>query len=244
MRILLLTAFAAALPLAAADHWVVDPARSTVVFRCSTTWHDFDGVATIRSGQLLLDGTSSAGAVEVAVSSMDTRNDGRTATMKDEVLSVASFPSVRFTLERFDPAPGGGTAHGRWAMHGVVRPISIPVAIRDGRASAAFPLTITGWGIEPPSVVVNTMSETVTVVLDLALSATTGPAPARERGPAAAGVRITDATGTSADLATVAGRTVILYDEDGAKAAAAWAAALTPRLAQPPVGILRAQGLS
>jgi hypothetical protein len=151
---------------------------------------------------------------------------------------------VRFTLERFDPAPGGGTAHGRWAMHGVTRPITIPVAIAGGRATATFPLAITGWDIEPPSVVVNSMSETVVVVLDLALSATTGPAPARERGPAATGVRITDATGASSDLGTVAGRTVILYDEDGAKAAAAWAAALGPRLAQPPVGILRAQGLS
>ena len=244
MRSLLLSILATAAPLVAADHWVVDPARSTVVFHCSTTWHDFEGSATIRSGQLLLNGAASAGAVEVGVASMDTRNDGRTTTMKDDVLAMASFPAVRFTLERFDATPGGGTAHGRWAMHGVTRQIAIPVAISGGRATATFPLAITGWDIEPPSVVVNTMSETVTVVLDLALAATTGAAPARERGPVATGVRITDAAGASADLGTLAGRTVILYDEDGAKAAAAWAAALTPRLAQPPVGILRAQGLS
>ncbi|MFM2092429.1 MAG: YceI-like domain [Planctomycetota bacterium] len=240
----LLIACLAVLPLTAADRYAVDPAGSTVVFKCSTTWHDFEGTARVAAGTLLLDGPASAGAVEVTVASMDTANDGRTTKMRDEVLAGASFPAVRFALQRFEPAAGGGTAHGLWSMHGVTRPLAIPVTLGGGRGKATFTLDITQWDIEPPSVVVNSMSEQVTVVLDLALTAATGAAPARERGPAAAGVAVADSAGLAADLATLAGRVLVVYDEDGAKDAAAWAAALAPKLAQPPVGILRAKDLT
>ena len=169
MRTALILLAAALAPLAAAERWRVDPAASTVAFHCSTTWHDFDGSARISAGEVVLDGERSSGEVVVAVASMATGKDSRDAKMRDEVLAGAAHPLIRFTLTRFDPAPGGGTAHGQWTMHGTSQLMQLPVTLADGHARASFTLDITRWGIQPPSVVVNRMAKEVVIDLDLRL---------------------------------------------------------------------------
>jgi polyisoprenoid-binding protein YceI len=222
--------------LTSAEVVKVDPAQSTVTFRGSSTLHDFDGTSTLVAGAF--DLSAGAGMIEADATSMKTGSEGRDEKMHGEIMVTPTWPRIRFDLTRFEPVPGsllsGGTAHGRWTMHGVTREISIPLTFSDvgtpavRHAKAAFDLDIRRWSIPVPRVVIITVNPVIKVAIDLALvpdaTAVVTPAPPRD----IVGIAFPDATGAPRGLA--AGRPVVVCDTDNYSAAKEWVAKLVAKL--------------
>ncbi len=220
----------------AAEVLGVVPGDSTVRFHGSSTLHDFDGHATLVAGAF--DLAAGMGAIEADATSMKTGSDGRDEKMHGEIMVTKTWPRIRFDLTRFEPAPAGaaagGTAHGRWTMHGVTREISIPLTFSEvgtpavRHAKAAFTLDIRRWSIPVPRVVIITVDPLIKVDLDLVLkpdpAATVQAAPARD----IVGVTLPDAAG--AQRAIAAGRPLVLCDTDTYSEAKEWVTGLVPKL--------------
>lgn len=152
----------------AADY-TVDPARSTVTFAGTSTFHDFSGSAKLTTGTLHLNDAAASGVVEVDAASMTTADAGRDERMHSFVMDVVAFPRVRFELTGWKPQATGGTAAGTWTMKGVAKPLSFPVTIAGGHATCRFDLNIRDWGIRTPRLIFVTVGDIVTVDLDLVL---------------------------------------------------------------------------
>ena len=222
--------------LTTAEVLKVDPAHSTVTFHGSSTLHDFDGTAAVVAGAF--DLAAGSGAIEADATSMKTGSDGRDEKMHGEIMVTKTWPRVRFELTKFDPAPAGaasgGTAHGRWTMHGVTREITIPLTFSDvgapavRHAKAAFDLDIRRWSIPVPRVVIISVDPVIKVAIDLALApdatAVAAVAPPRD----IVGVTLPDAAG--APRAIAAGRPLVVCDTDNYSEAKAWVTALVAKL--------------
>lgn len=154
--------------LAAADY-TVDLTQSSVKFSGTSTFHDFTGTAKLVSGSLHVDATTPSGTVEADTASMNTADAGRDERMHNFVMDIAAFPRVRFDLTGWTPQAAGGQAAGTWTMKGVAKPVSMPVVIANGHATARFDLNIRDWGIRTPRLVFVTVGDIVTVELDLVL---------------------------------------------------------------------------
>lgn len=225
--------------VASAEVLSVVPADSTVKFHGSSTLHDFDGTAKLVAGAF--DLTAGHGMVEADATSMNTASEGRDEKMHGEIMVTTTWPRIRFDLTRFEPAAAGaaagGTAHGRWTMHGVTREISIPLTFSDvgtppvRHAKAAFTLDIRRWSIPVPRVVIITVDPQIKVDLDLVLkpdpAATVQAAPTRD----IVGVTLPDAAGMPRAIA--AGRPLILCDTDNYGEAKDWVKELVAKLPAP-----------
>jgi len=228
--LLILIMLAAALP--SAEVLKADPAQSTVTFHGSSTLHDFDGTAKLVAGAF--DLAAGAGMIEADAASMNTASEGRDAKLHGEIMVTTTWPRIRFDLTQFDATATGGTAHGRWTMHGVTREISIPLTFSEvgtppvRRAKAAFDLDIRRWSIPVPRVVIITVDPIIKVDLDLVLvpdaTATVKPAPLRD----IVGVVLPNAAGVQCGLA--AGRPVVVCDTDNYSEANEWVTALAAKL--------------
>lgn len=236
--------------LSTAEVLKVDPAHSTVAFHGSSTLHDFDGSAALVAGAF--DLAAGAGMVEADATSMKTGSDGRDEKMHGEIMVTKTWPRVRFELTRFVPdaaGAAGGTAHGRWTMHGVTREISVPLTFSDvgtpavRHAKAAFDLDIRRWSIPVPRVVIISVDPVIKVAVDLALvpdaTAIAHVAPPRD----IVGVTLPDATG--APRAIAAGRPLVLCDTDNYGEAKEWVAELVTKLpaARQPLVVVMDDGL-
>lgn len=248
LTILLLTLTAA---LSAADRYVVVPETSTVAFNGSSTLHDFAGTAKITSGAVTLDGASSAGAIEVDATTMNTAHESRDKKMHGEIMATKTYPTVRFDITGFTPSPEGGTVTGLWTMHGVSRVVSATVKLEPGdvvRAKSSFVLDIRSWDIPVPrAALVISVDPKITVTLDLALRPAPDAAMPATPPRTLAGLAITDAAGAPVQLDQLArNRPVIVFDEDGVSEAKDWVTALAAKLPadRQPIAVLTASGLS
>lgn len=218
--------------LPAAEVLKVDPATSVVTFHGSSTLHDFDGTAKLVAGAF--DLAAGNGMIEADATSMNTASEGRDEKMHGEIMVTKTWPRIRFDLTKFEKTATGGTAHGRWTMHGVTREIAIPLTFADvgtpavRHAKAEFTLDIRRWSIPVPRVVIISVDPHIKVALDLALlpdaTATVAPAPARD----IVGVQLPDAAGVQRMLA--AGRPVVVCDTDYYSEAKEWVTVLAGKL--------------
>ena len=73
------------------------------------------------------------------------------STMKsDKVLDIAKFPEISFSSTQVDNnSTDHFLVHGSLALHGVTKPIDLPVTFSDGRYHGSVKLRQTDFGITP-----------------------------------------------------------------------------------------------
>jgi polyisoprenoid-binding protein YceI len=142
----------ASLAVAAPRVLAIDPARSTLGFSVSRPHETIPGTAPGLAGEVHLDPDNpAAGAsvvLRVVAASLETGNRLRDRTMRGSHLEVETYPEIRFTSTAITldpgasgaPGPPGGPlragesrkaiVEGRLALHGVERPLRIPVVLR------------------------------------------------------------------------------------------------------------------
>ncbi|WP_328911973.1 MULTISPECIES: YceI family protein [unclassified Streptomyces] len=130
-------------PGAAAGHWTLDPARSSVRFHSKTFW----GILTVKGefgsvsgeGDVLPDGTAH-GTLTVLAASLDTGNAKRDTHLRSaDFFDIEQHTALVFTA-RTVGAPVDGTVQvaGDLAVRGVTRPLTFPA-----RVTAAGPQDVT-----------------------------------------------------------------------------------------------------
>ncbi|MCO4100369.1 MAG: YceI family protein [Gemmatimonas sp.] len=186
---------AAALALIAATP--SGPTGSLTLREGSKLW--FDGTSTLRSwsctadkidaalstpdGSVVantLDGKEVAGTVQVdfPVSKLECKNSTMNEHM-GKALKSKEFSNIRFTMTSYQVAKGSavtGTLQGTLLLSGKTMPISVPVTFgtaADGalRVTGKVPVTMTEWGIKPPTLMLGSIKvgPVVTVNFDLQL---------------------------------------------------------------------------
>jgi polyisoprenoid-binding protein YceI len=186
---------AAALALIAATPRVTT--GSLILREGSKLW--FDGTSTLRSWSCTadkidatlstpdesvvantLDGKEVAGTVQVdfPVSKLECKNGTMNEHM-GKALKAKEFSNIRFTMTSYQVAKGSavtGTLQGTLLLSGKTLPISVPVTFgtaADGalRVTGKVPVTMTEWGIKPPTLMLGSIKvgPIVTVNFDLQL---------------------------------------------------------------------------
>ncbi len=145
-------------PAAAAPRQlVIDAARSTLGFGVSRPHETIPGTAPGLAGEVHFDperpGEGASVVLRIVAASLETGNRLRDRTMRGTHLEVETYPEIRFTSSAITLTPEtpgipagplrAGEARqaiveGRLLLHGVERPLRIPVVIRydDGAFSA------------------------------------------------------------------------------------------------------------
>ena len=75
-------------------------------------------------------------------------------TMKgDKVLDVARFPEIRFVSSAITPQDHDRfQVHGDLSLHGVTKPVELPVSFANGRYTGSIKMKQTDFGIAPVSI--------------------------------------------------------------------------------------------
>jgi polyisoprenoid-binding protein YceI len=151
-RIACLLTITTVIRLAASESYAIDPDASRIAFTGHSTLHDFSGTAKVKQGQLTIDGDRLSGFVTVDARTMNTRDAHRDKDMHAD-MAVDRYPEISFTVTEITGIGDHLTAHGTWSMHGVDRPLAIPVTRINGEAPrlvSAFQLNFNDFGIEVP----------------------------------------------------------------------------------------------
>ncbi len=166
-------------------HWRVAAPDSTVAFHGSSTLHDFDGTATISSGQVDLTPGKENGTVTVSASSMTTGNASRDRRMHSENMQDATYPVIVFAMRSLERKDGRTLAHGTWSMHGVSTPFIIPIVLPSAadaagskpHITASFTIDMRRWKIAVPTTAwLIRVKPEISVSVRLALDPNVGPA--------------------------------------------------------------------
>jgi polyisoprenoid-binding protein YceI len=73
-------------------------------------------------------------------------------TMQERVLESSRFPEIRFVSDHVQPAGDGQwQVTGQLTLHGVTKPVQVPVRFANGRYEGAVTIKQTDYGIEPVS---------------------------------------------------------------------------------------------
>lgn len=156
---------------AAPERYVVVPEASRVEFVSGTQLGEFRGGTAAVTGEIVYDPDDPARArvaLSVDAGRLESDNAARDKHMRERVLEVSRFPTISLTATTFHPAgETEGTLEGRLALHGVERPLTVPVRIgREGaalRADARFDLALADFGMAPPRLLGLKVRDTVTV---------------------------------------------------------------------------------
>ncbi len=157
----------------------LDTARSTIAFHGHAFLHGFDGTARFLASDVALSASAGHGVIAVDATSMSTDNARRDRRMHAEVMDSPHFGTVTFQLLRLEASDGGLVAVGIWTMHGVARPLRLPITLSWSAAPQAHlstDLDILDWDIVPPTLLGTSVSKTVHV--EAALTFTPDPAAA------------------------------------------------------------------
>lgn len=152
--------------LAAAQSAPVDAARSKLTIHVeksglfSAFAHNHVIEAPIASGQLDPDKRSvtlTFNAKEMKVLDPDVKESEVAEidqTMKSEkVLDVARFPEIRFTSTAITPQAGDRyQVRGDLTLHGVTKPVELPITMANGRYTGSIKMRQTDFGIAPVSI--------------------------------------------------------------------------------------------
>lgn len=173
----------AVLALAAAAEpqaYSVDATRSSVRYHVNHKLHAADGRSSTIEGKAVVqpDGKVLA-MVRIPVASFDSGDANRDANMR-ETLEAARFPYVVFkgVTSLVLPAAAGkpveATLQGEVELHGVKRPVSVPVTLRfaaDGSVAVAGKLKVSldAHRVERPALLLVKIDDEATIAFDLAL---------------------------------------------------------------------------
>jgi polyisoprenoid-binding protein YceI len=192
VRVSHLTIASAVLLLTAAS---ASPVERMTLGAGSRLW--FDGTSTLRAWtctadkiastidaeagvvDAVLDGRQVAGRLEVEfpVANLECKNGTMNEHMR-KALKLTTHPKITFNLSGYDltkGTPPGATVQGALTMNGQSRPIAVPVQFvrADGalRVTGKVPLTMTEWGVRPPTLMMGTIrvGDVVTVQFNLLL---------------------------------------------------------------------------
>ena len=175
-----LAATAGAAPTGGPTTLAIDPQKSSLTFTIHRSGETIEGTAHEFTGEVVLDpadlSTGSSVVLRVVAASLETGNRMRDRKMRNTHLEVDRFPEIVFKSisikagpEREGaappPAPGGrGSAadgkgrkalvEGVLSLHGVVRSLMVPAAIRYDNgtltAEGSVALTYSDYGIPIP----------------------------------------------------------------------------------------------
>ncbi|MFO0583959.1 MAG: YceI family protein [Anaeromyxobacter sp.] len=169
---------------AAAHTLSVQPAASSLTYRIVHKLHEVEARSTKLEGKAIVqpDGKVLA-MVRVPVASFDSGDANRDAHMQEAteagrfpfavVKGVASLPAG--ALDGARPAALQATLAGELELHGVKRPISVPLAIAlepGGAVKVKGELTVSldGHGIERPSLLFVKVDDACRIGIDLTLA--------------------------------------------------------------------------
>ncbi len=181
----------AILALAAAD----TPPDALKVASGSRLW--FEGTSTVRdwncqAGQLnaaidaesgapsaVLSGRKAVRTVQltIPVAQLDCNGNRTMNGHMWKALESERHATIQFALASYElvQSPTRGTLTGTLTIHGVARPVTIPVAFADAagalKVTGSYAVKMTDWGVEPPKLMLGTLKvgETVTVHFELLL---------------------------------------------------------------------------
>src|SRR5262245_58576193 len=144
------------------------PGLCRVGFDAKSTLHDFTGVTEKVAGRFAADFDDPEGAwsgeVTVEAGSLVTGIEGRDTDMWEH-LATKEHPQIRFTIQRFHPAPGGidvakqtarGDIDGKMTIRGQSRALTMPVQLEvDPQKRVVVrgqvPLKLSDYGVPVPS---------------------------------------------------------------------------------------------
>ena len=152
------------------------PDRSKVAYVTGTQLGEFRGDTGAVRGEVRFDPATPPRAdvaITVQVTELRSDNAARDRHLRDKVLEVERFPTITLTAREFKPAPaangarGEGVLVGVLALHGVERPVRVPLryTVDSGQlqAQARFTIDITDFGLVPPSLLGLTVRKQVVV---------------------------------------------------------------------------------
>jgi polyisoprenoid-binding protein YceI len=128
----------------------------------------------------ILEGRKVPGRIEVEfpVAMLECKNGTMNEHMR-KALKASENRTITFALSSYDIAKTTtvtGALQGTLQLGGQTRPITIPVQFAQGdhglRVTGKVPVTMTTWGIKPPTLMLGALKvgETVTVHFDLQLT--------------------------------------------------------------------------
>jgi polyisoprenoid-binding protein YceI len=163
-----------------AGAYALDPAASALRFRVVHPLHAVHGRAKVVEARAVLapDGELRAQA-RAQVASFDTGDGNRDVNLR-AALEADRFPLVtlkatgRLAIPAALPAEVPVTVAAELDLHGVKRPLEIPLTVRLGadgsaRATGSFPVSLDAHGIERPSLLFRKVDDLCQVELDLLL---------------------------------------------------------------------------
>ena len=144
---LLLTA--PAMALAEAQPWTVDADNSSVAFIADQSGSPVEGRFESFQADIRFDPDDLAGSsvsVRIAVSSVDSGNSDRDATIRSkDLFDVDTWPEALFEAASFEPDGNGGyLARGRLTMRDVTQDIALPFNLKIDRNGDAEVAQATG----------------------------------------------------------------------------------------------------
>jgi polyisoprenoid-binding protein YceI len=152
------------------------PDRSKVAYVSGTQLGEFRGDAGAVTGEVRFDPATPPRAdvaVTIQAGGLKSDNAVRDRHLHEKVLEVGRFPTIVLTAREFKAAPaangtrGEGVLVGVLALHGVERPVSIPLryTVENGQmqAQARFTIDLTDFALVPPSLLGLTVRKQVVV---------------------------------------------------------------------------------
>ena len=134
-----------------------DKSASTITYSMKHPLHQWDGVSRDVNSILLTDPEKSKFlqvAVKAKLSTFDSKNANRDSHMI-EVAEGLKFPDVTFVSSEITVSGDQFTAHGKLTFHGVNKPATVTgtIARKKDRLTftGTFPVKMSEFGIEPPS---------------------------------------------------------------------------------------------
>ncbi len=163
LSILILLAATALPALGGASVLQLDPKTTRVTFELPATGHDVEGVVGLERGEVDFDPASGAASGEIVLDAAgaETGNGSRDKTMRQDVLDVLQFPTIRFLPAKIvgtvpEQGTGAVTLHGIIELHGAQHPLALParITVENGvvAAEATFQIPYQDWGLHDPSV--------------------------------------------------------------------------------------------
>jgi polyisoprenoid-binding protein YceI len=127
---------------ATAGRWALDPARSSVDFRCGSFW----GLETVKGsfkelageGEVLAGG-GAQGTLTIQAASVDTAHERRDAHLRaDDFFDAEAHPQVVFTARSVSPAGSDSVeVAGDLTIRGITHPLTFTARITDATPEGA-----------------------------------------------------------------------------------------------------------
>ena len=157
------------------------PEKSQVEFISGTQLGDFRGNTHQVSGEMVVDPTKDGATVHLTVSvdlrTLTSDNALRDQHMHKDLLEVDRFPRAVFTAGKFRAAPGAskesgdGTLSGVLTLHGIERPVSLPIRFTMNgttlQGEATLGVRLTDFNMTPPRLLGLKVRDQVTLQIHL-----------------------------------------------------------------------------